>query len=63
MDELTNFADKKNKEMQASLSRDAREYKPISCPPIALLTDAAKAKLTSVYENIKARVRALLAEE
>lgn len=66
MDDLANLVDKKKDRIkEASLSRDASEYKPVrdAVAHTALLTDVAKAKLTSVYENIKARVRALLAEE
>jgi hypothetical protein len=46
-----------------NLDQDAKQYKPVrdALAHTALLTDAAKVKLTSVYENIKARVRALLA--
>lgn len=66
MDDLANLVDKKkDKIKEASLSRDAREYKPVrdAVAHTALLTDVAKAKLTSVYENIKGRVRTLLAKE
>jgi len=47
----------------AALSRDADEYKPIrdALMHTALLTKAAKLKLTSVYENIKGRIKTLLA--
>ena len=49
---------------EACLTRDANEYKPIrdAVAHTALLTDAAKAKLTTVRENIKGRVRTLLSE-
>jgi len=65
MDGLANLVDKKDPNKEACLSRDAGEYKPIrdAVAHTSLLTDAAKNKLTSVYENIKGRVRALLAEE
>ncbi|HJO74478.1 MAG TPA: DNA cytosine methyltransferase [Rhodospirillales bacterium] len=65
MGELANFVDKKDKSKDASLSRDAAEYKPMrdAVAHTSLLTNAAKAKLTSVYENIKGRIRTLLAEE
>ena len=45
-----------------TLDIDAREYKPIrdALAHTALLTSVAKGKLASVYENVKARVRALL---
>ncbi len=62
MDHLANLVDKEDPNKKASLSRDAREYKPIrdALAHTALLTDVAKNKLTTVYENIKGRVRALL---
>lgn len=62
MDGLANFVDKKDKIKEASLARDASEYRPIrdAVAHTALLTEVAKKKLTSVYENIKGRVRALL---
>jgi len=62
MDHLANFVDKKDKIKEASLARDASEYRPIrdAVAHTSLLTDAAKKKLTSVYENIKARVKKLL---
>lgn len=61
MDELANLVDKRDKVKDASLSRDASEYKPIrdAMAHTALLTDEAKAKLTTVYENIKGRLRSL----
>jgi hypothetical protein len=61
MDDLANLVDKKDKTKEASLSRDASEYKPIrdAVAHTALLTDEAKAKLTTVYENIKGRLRTL----
>ena len=64
MDGLAYLVDKPNanKPPAASLARDANEYKPMrdSLAHTALLTDAAKKKLTSVYENIKGRLIALL---
>jgi hypothetical protein len=62
MDSLANFIDKKDLTQAASLSRDAREYKPVrdSMAHTALLTDVAKAKLSSVYSNIKGRLVKLL---
>lgn len=62
MDHLANLVDKEDPIKKASLSRDAREYKPIrdALAHTALLADVAKNKLTTVYENIKERVRALL---
>ena len=48
--------------VQNTLHNDAKTYKPIrdAVAHTALLTDEAKRKLTSVYENIKARVKNLL---
>jgi hypothetical protein len=63
MDDLANLVDKaKIPTKEARLSRDANEYKPIrdALAHTALLTDLAKQKLTSVYENIKGRIRTLL---
>lgn len=62
MDDLANLVDKKDRSKYASLSRDASEYKPMrdAVAHTALLTDVAKKRLNLVYENIKARVRALL---
>jgi hypothetical protein len=46
------------------LARDAKEYKPMrdAVAHTALLTDVAKRKLTSVYENIKGRIKELLSD-
>ncbi len=62
MDDLANLIDKKDKIKKASLSRDASEYKPIrdALAHTALLTNIAKSKLTSVYENLKGRINKLL---
>lgn len=62
MDHLANLVDKKDPITEACLSRDAREYKPIrdALAHTALLSNMAKDKLTTVYDNIKGRVRALL---
>ena len=62
MDDLANLVDKLDKITEASLSRDAAEFKPIrdAIAHTALLTDGAKVKLTTVRENIKARVKVLL---
>jgi len=48
--------------VQNTLHNDAKEYRPIrnAVAHTALLTDEAKRKLTSVYENIKARIKTLL---
>ncbi len=55
MDGLANLVDKKDPLKDACLSRDANEYKPVrdALAHTALLTDAAKQKLTTVYSNIK----------
>lgn len=63
MDNLAYVADRPidiNKE--SSLVRDSKAYKPIrdAVAHTALLTDVAKTKLSSVYENIKGRIRTLL---
>jgi hypothetical protein len=66
MDHLANLADKaKDPTKDPGLSRDAREYKPIrdAVAHTALLTDAAKVKLSTVRDNIKARVRTILSEQ
>jgi hypothetical protein len=64
MDDLANLVDKTKQPLkEASLSRDASEYKPIrdARAHTALLTKAAKTKLSSVRENIKGRVKTILA--
>ena len=63
MDYLANLVDKRDRIKEACLARDATEYKPIrdAVAHTALLTDQAKVKLTTVSENIKERVRTLLA--
>ena len=65
MNDLAYLVDKKDPIKEACLSRDANEYKPIrdAIAHTALLTDVAKNKLTSVYENIKGRIRALLSSD
>jgi hypothetical protein len=62
MDHLANLVDKKDRSKEASLSRDAAEYKPMrdALMHTALLTDEAKSKLTLVFLNIKGRVITLL---
>lgn len=62
MDGLANLVDKKDKIQHASLARDASEYKPVrdALAHTALLSDLAKKKLTTVYENIKGRLKSLL---
>lgn len=63
MDHLANLVDKRDPVKEACLARDANEYKPIrdAIAHTALLTDPAKKKLNTVFENIKERVRTLLA--
>ncbi len=62
MDGLANLTDKVDPIRSAGLSRDAKEYKPIrdALSHTALLTDLAKNRLSSTYENIKARIKKLL---
>jgi hypothetical protein len=64
MDGLANFVDKRDPLKEACLSRDAKEYKPIrdALAHTALLTDKAKEKLTTVYSNIRDRIRTLLSK-
>jgi hypothetical protein len=61
MDYLANLVDTKEPK-QASLSKDAEQYKPIrdALMHTALLTDEAKLKLTTIFLNVTARVRELL---
>lgn len=61
MDDLANLVDKRDRAKEACLARDAAEYKPVrdAMAHTALLTDEAKSKLTTVYENIKGRLRSL----
>jgi len=65
MDDLANLVDKKDPITEACLARDAKEYKPFrdGLAHTALLTDLAKQKLTTVYENIKGRIKALLSKK
>jgi len=62
---LANLVDKRNATKEACLSRDANEYKPVrdALAHTALLTDEAKQKLTTVYSNIKERIRTLLSKK
>jgi len=64
MKNLSNLVDKKDPGKEACLPRDANEYKPIrdAVAHTALLTDAAKHKLTTVRENIKGRIKTLLSK-
>jgi len=65
MDHLANLVDKPtDPAKEAALARDAKEYKPIrdAVAHTALLTDAAKAKLGTVRENIKGRIKSIIAK-
>lgn len=61
MDPLTKLVDPQRGPAHG-LNTDAKQYKPVrdALMHTALLSDQAKQKLTSVYENIKARVKSLL---
>jgi len=65
MDDLAKLVDRGDPITEASLSRDAKEYKPLrdALAHTALLTTVAKSKLTSVYENIKGRVQTILTSD
>jgi hypothetical protein len=63
MNDLAYLVDKpKDRLKDASLSRDATEFKPMrdAVAHTALLTDEAKARLTTVRENIRGRLKRLL---
>ena len=63
MNDLAKLVDKgKDPLKDACLLRDANEYKPIrdALAHTSLLTDAAKKKLSSVFENVRGRVQSLL---
>lgn len=62
MDGVANLLDKKDAAKFASLSRDAKEYKPMrnAVAHTARLTQMAKDRLNLVYENIKGRIKTLL---
>jgi hypothetical protein len=64
MDALANLVDKRDPLKEACLARDANEYKPIrdAVAHTALLTSAAKTKLSTVRENIKERVKTILSK-
>jgi hypothetical protein len=64
MDYLANLFDKLD-DNKASLSRDAKEYKPMrnAVAHTARLTEEAKEKLVSVYKNIKGRLIKLLVND
>jgi len=61
MDDLATLVDVKD---GACLPKDAKEYKPMrnAVAHTALLSNVAKSKLTSVYENIKGRIIKLLSD-
>lgn len=64
MDDLANLVDKpKDKQKEAALARDAVEFKPLrdAVAHTSLLTNEAKERLRTVRENIKVRIRTLLA--
>lgn len=65
MDGLAALVDKKDPIIEACLTRDAKEYKPIrdALAHTALLTAAAKGKLITVYENIRGRIQSLLSQK
>ena len=58
---LANIADKQ-RGSQTCLPSDAKEYKPVrdALMHTALLTDMAKRKLTTIYDNIRGRIKTLL---
>jgi len=63
MDGLANLVDKPSPPSPPGiLPQDAKQYRPIrdALMHTALLTDAAKVKLTTIYTNIKARIITLL---
>jgi hypothetical protein len=65
MDDLAYLVDKRDPQKEACLARDANEYKPIrdAMAHTALLTTSAKTKLSTVRENIKERVKTILADK
>ncbi|HWD38288.1 MAG TPA: ATP-binding protein [Fimbriimonas sp.] len=66
MPALANLVDKKDASKQeACLARDAQEYKPMrdAVAHTARLSDSAKTRLTTVRENIKARIAKLLSKQ
>lgn len=63
MDDLANLVDKlQDGDRRACLANDAREYKPVrdAVMHTALLTNDAKTRLSTVFANVKARVKDLL---
>jgi hypothetical protein len=65
MDDLANLVDKRDPLKEACLARDSNEYKPIrdALAHTALLTDASKSKLSTVYSNIRERIRTILSDK
>lgn len=68
MNDLAYLVDMKNKgnpEESANLSRDADAYKPMrdAVAHTARLTEVAKNRLNTVYENIKGRLKMLLSDD
>ncbi len=65
MNDLAYLVDKKDPVKEACLARDANEYKPIrdALAHTSLLTNVAKNKLNSVYENLKGRLKTLLFDD
>lgn len=65
MNDLAYLVDKKDPIKEACLARDANEYKPIrdALAHTSLLTDVAKNKLNSVYENLKGRLKTLFFDD
>jgi hypothetical protein len=63
MNDLAYLVDMDKSGKHAALSRDADQYKPIrdAVAHTSRLTDKAKEKLTTVYENIRGRLKSLLA--
>ena len=62
MANLANLVDKpEGRTYEVSLSKKAKEYKPVrdAVMHTSLITDEAKLKLTSVYNDIKARLKNL----
>jgi hypothetical protein len=64
MKNLANLIDKVDRISAAGLSRDALEFKPMrdAVAHTSLLSDAAKTRLAAVRENIRARIKTLLAK-
>ncbi len=62
MNDLAYLVDMDKTHKTAALSRDADQYKPIrdALAHTSLLTDKAKNKLSSVYDNIRGRLKTLL---